>query len=99
MWGIHILKNGDTMERLEAKLDAMKEALEVHEARQEEQFKNMREYFDLKFTIDTCGSCSASKRIEKSEEDIKVLSKYQDYIIGGLVIIGIIIPYILPKLF
>jgi len=98
MWGYNITEKRDIMERIEGKIDALKELFEAHIVKQDEQFKAMEKYWDLKFTIDTCNNCTAAQRIDQTEEDIKSIYKHNNMIVGALIIIGIILPYVLPKL-
>ncbi len=90
---------GDTMERLELKIDGLKEMLIEHQRRNDEQFAQFEKYFNLKIETDTCNSCSVSARVEKIEVKTQSLIEWRIYTVALISIIVVFLPHILDKLF
>lgn len=93
-----VMTDGEIMSILEAKIDILAIRLEDHIKTHNEQFAHLEKYFNLKIESDNCTSCSVVPKLDKIERRIDVIDNWKNLCIGAIIILGVVSPYIIPKL-
>ena len=90
-------KNGEL--KMVTDLDFIKEMFEEHQRRNDEQFATLEKYLILKIDSDKCGDCSLSPKVQKLEEQTLRNELWINIMVGAIIVLGFIAPYIIPILF
>lgn len=97
-----------SVETLESKIDNLTIRMEENFKSQDEKIDMVKEFFKEKVEhtdrimntlIERCNSCPLQPRVEKIETNIDRLNIAYYFALAIAIIAGIIIPYVLPKVF